>query len=287
VKGISVVQILLTFWLATAHAQFSGRFEMNGIAYKELRQFSEQWPLVTVRYRQDTHELRFTYANDKAMAALKHGDGMFADGAIFAKIGRMTEEDPAFTSSLVPSGTKRYQFMVRDAKKYAATGGWGYALFDKDGKTFNDDPKRAAEACAACHALAKTRGYVFSQPMGHTLLSTPTALRFEKIRVKDLPEEMRRWIPVNEREAYALDGDLRKNPFPGTLDEIAPALETEVLKTRQTAFLLSEDHRRFSLVIIDKLNKSCVPANDVSLLSIRGAPEITGGVAKKSYCAKP
>jgi len=49
--------------------------------------------------------------------------------------------------------------MVKDSKKYAATGGWGFAHFDKDGK-----PGNAAmlQTCAACHAKA-FRDSVFTQ----------------------------------------------------------------------------------------------------------------------------
>jgi len=39
------------------------------------------------------------------------------------------------------------QFMVKDSKKYAATGGWGFADF-KDGTPGN---KALHETCFACH----------------------------------------------------------------------------------------------------------------------------------------
>jgi Cytochrome P460 len=50
------------------------------------------------------------------------------------------------------------QFMVKDSKKYAATGGWGFADF-KDGKPGD---KALHETCFPCHMPAKDRDYVFA-----------------------------------------------------------------------------------------------------------------------------
>lgn len=119
---------------------FAGQTSMNGYSLKQFPNFIKNFHFVTVRYRKDTSEMRLTYANDKAWGALLAGGTHYSDGAVFAKIGIMTKQDPAFTSSVVPSGGKRYQLMVMHHKKHAATDGWGYALFDMDGKTFGQDP---------------------------------------------------------------------------------------------------------------------------------------------------
>ena len=52
------------------------------------------------------------------------------------------------------------QFMVKDSKKYAATGGWGFAQFDKDGKPA-DEAKH--KTCFPCHEPAKARDFVFTR----------------------------------------------------------------------------------------------------------------------------
>ena len=49
--------------------------------------------------------------------------------------------------------------MVRDSRKYAATGGWGFAEFD-DGKPANE---AMHNACFGCHATVKARDYVFNR----------------------------------------------------------------------------------------------------------------------------
>jgi hypothetical protein len=50
--------------------------------------------------------------------------------------------------------------MVKDSKKYGATGGWGFGHFNADGK-----PVDAAfmKPCFACHEQNKTHDLVFTQ----------------------------------------------------------------------------------------------------------------------------
>ena len=140
---------------------------MNGYALKDYDGFWKDpanWHFVTVRFRKDTGEMRLTYANDIAWKALLAGGRQYPDGAVFGKIGLLTRDDPSFTSSAVPVGARRYQLMVRDAKKWQETNGWGYALFDGAGKAVAEDQDIASMACYACHALVPERGDVFSEP---------------------------------------------------------------------------------------------------------------------------
>jgi hypothetical protein len=51
--------------------------------------------------------------------------------------------------------------MVKDSKKYASTGGWGYAQFDKDGSP--EAPAAKHEACFGCHVPAKEHDYIFTR----------------------------------------------------------------------------------------------------------------------------
>jgi hypothetical protein len=50
--------------------------------------------------------------------------------------------------------------MVKDSKKYAATGGWGFAQFDKDGKPADE---AVLNTCLACHQAIKARDLVFTR----------------------------------------------------------------------------------------------------------------------------
>jgi hypothetical protein len=49
--------------------------------------------------------------------------------------------------------------MVKDSKKYASTGGWGFAQFN-DGKPADEALHRA---CFACHQAAKAHDLVFTR----------------------------------------------------------------------------------------------------------------------------
>jgi hypothetical protein len=62
-------------------------------------------------------------------------------------------------------------FMVKDSKKFADSGGWGYAQFDYDpaSDTFkpgdeNSTPPQANDAkCGfACHTIVAAKDYVFT-----------------------------------------------------------------------------------------------------------------------------
>ena len=58
-----------------------------------------------------------------------------------------------------PTGTY-LQFMVKDSKKYAATGGWGYSSFDMNGKPTDEE---SMKKCFPCHQAIKGRDFIFSQ----------------------------------------------------------------------------------------------------------------------------
>jgi len=55
--------------------------------------------------------------------------------------------------------------MIKDATKYAATGGWGYARWlGTDQKPYGKDANFAQE-CVACHTPVKNNDYVFTRPV--------------------------------------------------------------------------------------------------------------------------
>lgn len=280
---IALISLALTL---SASAQEKG---YNGYSLKDFKGFPEKWHFVTVRFRHDTREMRLTYANDIAAKALREGKTEYPDGAIFGKVGRLTEEDPLFPSSATPSAVKRFQFMVRDRLKFKSTDGWGYALFDDRGNNFPGEPKSAAQACAACHRIAESRGYVFSQFANFGLaVDSPQSpakvgqFDFKSVKKSTLPSEVVRWIPAAETELMSIQGPLQKNVFTGTLDEIVPALAAQTIKTGQSSILISEDGLRYSVVLLDKLSTQC-PAGK-AMVSVRGSPDIPQKIVKKTFC---
>jgi hypothetical protein len=126
------------------------------------------WRLVSVAHEAGTlNDLRAVLGNDKAIKAFREVQLPFPEGAIIARIAwsyvPSAENNKVFghAQSFVPgSPTASYlQFMVKDSKKYGATGGWGYAQFDKNGKPA---PEAALRTCFPCHEPNKGRDYVFT-----------------------------------------------------------------------------------------------------------------------------
>ncbi len=226
---------------------------MNGYSYEEFKDFEKNWHFVTVRYRGDTKEMRFTYANDVAYKALLGGSNRYPDGARFGKVSIQTQQDLVFPSSRLPSGKVRHTFMVRDTARHKETDGWGYALFDPQGKPYSGDHRTESLACAACHQIVKDSGHVFSKAMALNLNVSPEKnwvklLTFLKTQTEKLPKSVVQKIPLNIKFIYLLEGPLRKHIFFGTLDEIRPALLEKVKNTGQAAGLLSMDEKTFSVV---------------------------------------
>jgi hypothetical protein len=129
------------------------------------------WQLIAVKqllFAGKGEQLRAQLGNDIAIKAFKEGTLPFPDGAMIAAIHwtRVSSEDnnkvldgpfPG-TQSFVIGSLVNMQFMVKDSKKYSATGGWGFADF-KDGKPGD---KALHETCFPCHAPAKDHDYVFT-----------------------------------------------------------------------------------------------------------------------------
>ena len=80
--------------------------------------------------------------NDVAMRAYREGQLPFPDGTMLAALHYRyvpsDENNKIFgqVQSFVPGAPTNIQFMVKDSKKYAATGGWGFGHF-QDGKPGN------------------------------------------------------------------------------------------------------------------------------------------------------
>ena len=97
------------------------------------------------------------YANDTALQGYR--DGGFTDGAVIAfDLLEAQSADHAVTEGK----RKVLGVMHRDAKKFAATGGWGFEGFVGDSTTQRAVGENAATACFACHLARKASDYVFS-----------------------------------------------------------------------------------------------------------------------------
>ena len=122
---------------------------------------------VPAGYR-DWRFISVAHGNDKAMDAYRARKLPFPESAIIARIAwryvPSEENNKIFgrEQSFVPGDQPPWylQFMVKDSKKYAATGGWGYAQFDKDGKPGSESDMKK---CFPCHQAIKARDFVFTR----------------------------------------------------------------------------------------------------------------------------
>jgi hypothetical protein len=126
------------------------------------------WRLVSVAHEAgNLNDLRAVLGNDTAIKAYREGQLPFPEGTIIARIAwnyvPSEENDKVFgrPQSFVAGGpaASYLQFMVKDSKKYAATGGWGYAQFDKDGKPADE---ALLKTCFPCHEPNEGRDFVFT-----------------------------------------------------------------------------------------------------------------------------
>jgi Cytochrome P460 len=124
------------------------------------------WQLISVaREEGDFNDLRAQLGNDVAIRAYREGRLPFPDGAMIAAIHwnfvPSEENNKVFgrQQSFIAGPPKNIQFMVKDSKKYAATGGWGFADFT-DGKPADEAMHKA---CFPCHEPAKARDFVFTR----------------------------------------------------------------------------------------------------------------------------
>jgi len=97
------------------------------------------------------------YANKKALAGYRAGK--FADGAVIV----FDLLDAKSADNTVQEGARKVVgVMVKDARRYAATGGWGFEGFKGDSKTERAVGNNAAAACYQCHTAKKDADFVFS-----------------------------------------------------------------------------------------------------------------------------
>jgi hypothetical protein len=123
------------------------------------------WKLISVAHEEgNLNDLRALLGNDVAIKAYREGKLPFPNGTIIARLAwsyvPSEENNKAFgrAQSFVAGGVTNVQFMVKDSKKYVATGGWGFAQF-KNGKP---DPSAALKTCFPCHEPAKAGDFVFT-----------------------------------------------------------------------------------------------------------------------------
>jgi hypothetical protein len=145
----------------------------GGLAFSEFRGY-EDWQAIGIS------------RSDKAVALILGNPAMInayragipsngkpvPDGAKMAKIHWTPKQNEFFPGATVPGSLQNVDFMVKDAKRFADSGGWGYAVFEYDGSSDTFRPGdlastppqgNDAKCGATCHTAAKARDYVFTE----------------------------------------------------------------------------------------------------------------------------
>lgn len=125
------------------------------------------WRLISVAHEAGKlDDLRAVLGNDIAIEAYRAGKPAFPDGTIIARLAwaftPSAENDKVFgqPQSFVAGPAKEgVQFMVKDSKKFAATGGWGFAQFN-DGKPADES---VLKTCFPCHEPVQARDFVYTR----------------------------------------------------------------------------------------------------------------------------
>ena len=160
-----------------ANAPETSKYDLKvpgGLAFAEFRGY-EDWAVVAVQHTEDLTKV--VVGNPVTMDAFRAGvpgNGKpFPDGSKMAKIEwRPAKSADAPYDITVPGVIYDLDFMVKDSKRFADSGGWGYAVFKHDTAsgtyapaTLTHKPPQGnnAKCGTACHMLAKGKDYVFTE----------------------------------------------------------------------------------------------------------------------------
>jgi hypothetical protein len=144
----------------------------GGLAFSEFRGY-EAWEAIS--FSRNERVVAVILGNPVMIRAYQAGfpgnGNPVPDGAKMAKVHWTPKQNEFFPDATVPGRLVNVDFMVKDGKRFADSGGWGYAVFDYDaasdtfkpGTSAGTPPQGNDAKCGfACHTTAKTRDYVFT-----------------------------------------------------------------------------------------------------------------------------
>jgi len=146
----------------------------DGLGFSEFRGY-EDWAVIAIS--ENGGKFAAIMGNPAMIDAYKEGvpaNGKpFPDGARMAKVHWTPKIQDTYPGQpKVPGAQHDVDFMVKDSKRFADSGGWGWAVFKYDGAagTFTpgtqaDKPPQGNDAkCGfACHTIVQSKDYVFTE----------------------------------------------------------------------------------------------------------------------------
>jgi hypothetical protein len=172
---VAATALLAILGGAVLHAQGQDKDKYSlrspgGIAFSDFRGY-EDWSVVSSARTEDVLSkeiLKVIVANPKMINAYKAGvpgNGQpFPDGSMIAKLQwkpKKSTEAPFDVD--VPDVFQQAFVMEKDSKRFAKSGGWGYAVFNYDAASdkFSADAKSPSDCGYACHTPVKAKDYIF------------------------------------------------------------------------------------------------------------------------------
>ena len=162
----AAVASLATLVVTALYAQ--GKYSLKspgGIAFSDFRGY-EDWALVSSARTDEV--LKVIVANPVMIKAFKAGipgNGQpFPDGSMIVKLQWKPKKSAEAQFPVdVPDVFTQAFVMEKDSKRFPATGGWGYAVFNYEAATnkFTADPKSLADCGNTCHTAVKAKDYIF------------------------------------------------------------------------------------------------------------------------------
>jgi hypothetical protein len=152
----------------------------NGIQYVSGY---KDWQAISTTDRFDNGTMRVIFGNATAVKAIKSGHtNPWPDGTIFAKVAWEQLQDSA--GAVIPGEFKQVEFMIKDAKQYADTKGWGWARWKTDKLAPYGKNALLATECINCHRPFKDEDFVFTEPIGTKPAAQPSNLHFDPLSWK-------------------------------------------------------------------------------------------------------
>jgi hypothetical protein len=170
-KVVSVALFLAAIMAVAQQEKYTLKVP-GGLAFSEFRGY-ESWQTISVS--RNERVVAVILGNPAMIEAYRAGipanGKSVPDGAKMAKVHWTPKPNEFFPEATVPGKLLNVDFMVKDSKRFADSGGWGYGVFDYDvtsdtfkpGTMAGTPPQGNDARCGfACHTRAKARDYVFT-----------------------------------------------------------------------------------------------------------------------------
>lgn len=126
------------------------------------------WPVISVAHEAgNNNDIRAILGNEIAMKAVREGTVSYPDGAIIVRLAyefvSSARNNAVFgrEQSFIAGAPTNVQVSVKDSKRFASTGGWGYGQFENG---IVNSSEKITNNCFACHAkLPASEDFVFTK----------------------------------------------------------------------------------------------------------------------------